>query len=49
MEAEQALRGLIAALPKSQARSLEGAINDFDFERADALLAGLSGLGDLPR
>ena len=41
--AEQALQRLIAALPTAQARGLEQAIDDFDFERADALLAELLG------
>ena len=43
---EDALQRLSAALPAQQAHALEGAINDFDFERADALLAELLGLGD---
>ncbi|WP_068830723.1 PAS domain S-box protein [Pseudomonas sp. BMS12] len=45
--AEQALQQLIAALPglaqQARAQALDGAINDFDFERADALLAELLG------
>ena len=47
--AEQALRRLIAALPTAQAEALERAINDFDFERADVLLAQQQGPGDMPR
>jgi hypothetical protein len=47
--AEDALQRLSAALPAHQAQALEGAINDFDFERADALLAELLGRGDMPQ
>jgi len=43
---EAALQRLSAAQPAQQARALEDAINDFDFERADALLAELLGQGD---
>ncbi|WP_252275285.1 PAS domain S-box protein [Pseudomonas subflava] len=46
---EDALRRLNAALPARQAQALESAINDFDFERADALLAELLGTGDMPQ
>jgi PAS domain S-box-containing protein len=46
---EDALQRLSAALPARQAHALEGAINDFDFERADALLAELLGPGDMPQ
>ncbi|MDG1582463.1 PAS domain S-box protein [Pseudomonas sp. GOM6] len=45
--AEQALQCLLAALPAQQAESLEGALNDFDFERADALLAQLLDSGEI--
>lgn len=38
---EQALQRLCGALPLTQAQALENAINDFDFERADSLLAQL--------
>ncbi|MFG0380701.1 PAS domain S-box protein [Pseudomonas sp. zbq_18] len=44
--AEQALQRLLAALPAQQAERLEGALNDFDFERADALLAQLLDSGE---
>ncbi|MDG9927377.1 MULTISPECIES: PAS domain S-box protein [unclassified Pseudomonas] len=47
--AEDALQRLSAALPARQAHALEGAINDFDFERADALLAELLGHGGMPQ
>ncbi len=43
--AEQALQKLLASLPAKQALALETAINDFDFERAEAVLAAL--LNDL--
>ena len=45
--AEEALQRLLAALPAQQAESLEGALNDFDFERADALLAQLLDSGEI--
>ncbi|MBB2496270.1 PAS domain S-box protein [Aquipseudomonas ullengensis] len=41
--AEQALQQLLDTLPARQAQALEAAINNFDFERADALLAELLG------
>ncbi|WP_394558183.1 PAS domain S-box protein [Aquipseudomonas alcaligenes] len=47
--AEEALQRLTGALPAAQAQALEGAINDFDFERADALLAQLLDQGGKPQ
>ncbi|MEK1905912.1 MAG: PAS domain S-box protein [Pseudomonas sp.] len=41
--AEQALQQLLDTLPAKSAQALEAAINNFDFERADALLAELLG------
>ena len=41
--AEQALQQLLAALPAERSRALDAAINNFDFERAAALLAELLG------
>ena len=40
---EQALQQLLAALPAERSRALDAAINNFDFERAAALLAELLG------
>ena len=45
--AEEALQRLLVALPNTQAERLENALNDFDFERADALLAQLLDPGEI--
>ncbi|MEO4046659.1 PAS domain S-box protein [Pseudomonas sp. CAU 1711] len=52
--AEQILQRLLTGLPTGRAERLQGALDDFDFERADALLDELFGWlqaqsGDTPR
>ncbi|MBC9250857.1 histidine kinase [Pseudomonas alcaligenes] len=44
--AGDALQRLVEQLPATLAQALDRAINDFDFERADTLLAGLQATGE---